>query len=177
MLHIHRPTLHDLNECAKLDANYTTQRVWQMTMQSEATDIQVSFHLVYLPRQITIANSLAADNLLRFWQRGDCLLAARLDSEIVGYLHMIPDKQTGEGYIYRHVVSPEHRRQGIGTALLNHALRWGQDRKLRSVLVTLHTKNYPASNFYVAHGFAFCGFTEQSYKDQQIQLHFSRSIR
>ncbi len=80
MLYIHRPTLHDLNECARLDASYLTQHVWQMTMHINNTDMQVSFHLISLPRETHIAAAVADDNLLRFWQRGDCLLSARLNN-------------------------------------------------------------------------------------------------
>jgi len=177
VLYIHRPTLHDLNECARLDASYITQRVWQMTMQANAIDMQVSFHLVNLPRQMEINATLADDNLLQFWQRGDCLLSARKNNDIVGYLHMIPDIAISAGSIYRHVVAPDYRRQGIGTKLLDYALRWGQERHLRSLLVTLHTKNHPAIEFYRAQGFSFCGFSEQTYNNQQIKLHFTRSTR
>ncbi len=90
---------------------------------------------------------------------------------------MIPNKNNGEGLIYRHVVAPEHRRQGIGSQLLEYTQRWALERKLRSLAVSLHTKNYPAIEFYRSHGFSFCGFSEQTYNNQQIVLHFSRSVR
>lgn len=177
MVHITRPTLHGLNDCALLDASYTTQRVWQLGLRVEADDIQASFHLVHLPRPITL-NDLAADeDLTRFWQRGDCLLAARLQNETAGFLHLVPDPETRVGVIRRHVVATAWRRQKVGSALFERALEWGRERHLRGVIVTLSTKNYPAISFYLAHGFSFSGFNEHFFGNRDITLDFARTLR
>ncbi len=175
--YIRRPTLHDLNDCARLNASYVTQRVWQMNLRVEEADIQVNFHLVQLPRMVTVQVALAEENLLKCWQRGDCLLVAKQQHQIVGFLHMIPDMQTKTGWIHRQVVGREWRRRGIGTALLKQAVQWGRDHKLRSLTLTLGTKNHPASIFYLEHGFIFNGFNESFFGDQQIHLQFSRPVR
>lgn len=176
-IYIRRPTLHDLNDCLQLNANYLTMRVWQMNQRVETDRIQVSFNLVHLPRTMTITVPPAEDNLLRCWQRGDCLLSARQQNTIVGFLHMIPDASRRVAYIQRHVVEPNYRKQGIGTALLEQALQWARDHKLRGVMVTLSTKNHPASVFYLARGFVFSGFTEQFHGNQEIRLQLTRSVR
>lgn len=176
VLTIHRPSLHELNDCARLDASYVTRHTWQMAMDAGATDMQVTFQLITLPYEITVKDGPVQENLSQYWQRGDCLLAARENSVVTGYLHMIPDKNTHDGLIVRHVVDAAYRRQGIGSALLEHALRWARDRHLRSISVSVETKNYPAIAFYRAHGFSFCGFSEQPYVRQHILLHFTRGV-
>ncbi len=129
-VHVRRATLHDLNECLTLDASYDTQRVWQMNLQVKNNRIQVDFHLVHLPRVVHIEVEPGAENLLRCWQRGDCMLSARRQNTVVGFLHMIPDAPTKVGFIHRHVVTPEHRGQGIGSGLLNHALKWARETQI-----------------------------------------------
>jgi GNAT superfamily N-acetyltransferase len=176
-VHIRRATLHDLNDCMTLDASYETQRVWQMNLQVKNNRIQIDFHLVHLPRTVHIDVEPGTENLLRCWQRGDCLLTARKQTTVVGFLHMIPDLPTKVGYIHRQVVAPEHRNQGIGSTLLTHALKWARDRKLHSVIISLNTKNNPASNFYLDRGFAFSGFNEETHGDQRIRLQFARGVR
>lgn len=177
MLQIRRPTLHDLNDCAQLDASYSTQRVWQLNLRAEENDIQVNFHLVHLPRPITINGTPAADNLLKYWQRGDCMLAARKQHAAIGFLHMISEPPTKSGLIARHIVSPDHRNQGHGSTLLQQALQWGHNHNLRSVCVQVSTKNHPAIAFYLVHGFTFSGFHERFYSDQEIIIELARTIR
>ena len=177
MIYIRRPTLHDLNECAKLDATYTTQKVWQMNLQSDAGRIQVHFNLVHLPRTMTIPTPPEARDLTKAWQRGDGIYAARRGNKILGYIHVIIHPEEKTGHIRRHVVIPEFRQQGVGSALLARALEWGRERKLRSLEIDLSTKNHPAIDFYLAHGFVFTGFSERLWGRQEILMHFSRLVR
>ena len=176
-VHIRRSTLHDLNDCLTLDASYDTQRVWQMNLQVKSNRIQIDFNQVHLPRVVNIQVPPGSENLLRCWQRGDCVLSARRQHTVVGFLHMIPDTPSKVGYIHRHVVDPEYRGQGIGSILLTHALKWARDHKLRSIVVSLNTKNHPASAFYLDRGFVFSGFSEETHGDRRIQLQFARGVR
>ncbi len=177
MIYIRRPTLHDLNECAKLDASFTTQRVWQMHMQTEDNRIQVHFHLVYLPRPMTVATPPEDRDLTKAWQRGDGIYAARRGNKILGYIHVSLSPEDKVGFIRRHVVAPEFRKQGVGTALLERTIEWGRERKLRNFEIALSTKNHPAIDFYLAHGFVFTGFDERLWGKQEIMMNFSRVVR
>lgn len=176
-IHIRRSTLHDLNDCLTLDASYDTQRVWQMNLLVKNNRIQVDFNLVHLPRLVNIQVPAGSENLLKCWQRGDCLLSARKKHTVIGFLHMIPDTPTKVGFIHRHVVDPEFRGQGIGSLLLTHALKWARDHKLRSVVISLSTKNHPASTFYLDRGFVFSGFSEETHGEHRIHLQFARGVR
>ena len=177
MIYIRRPTLHDLNECAKLDASYTTQKVWQMTLHNEPQRLQVQFHLVYLPRPMRVPAPQDDFNLAKAWQRGDGIFAAHEGRLILGYIHLEMDPVTKTGYIRRHVVAPAYRRQSIGAALLTRVMAWGRERKLRGFLVELSTKNDPAIQFYLAQGFHFTGFSEEFWGRQEILMRLSRVVR
>ena len=175
MLQIRRPTLHDLNDCVRLDSSYTTQRVWQMSLDVEAHDIQSNFHLIYLPRPVTFTLAPVTENLLQCWQRGDCLLAARMQNTLVGFIHLVPDPQTHSGRIVHHAIAPDYRRRDIGGRLLQAALLWAHEHNLHSTTVEVPTKNHPAISFYMGQGFTFTGFHERTYGDQEIIFQLARS--
>jgi ribosomal protein S18 acetylase RimI-like enzyme len=176
-MHIRRPTLHDLNECVKLDPAFITQRVWQMILNVESANIQVGFQLAPLPRPLTLPGVPISDALLQSWQRGDCMYASRQDATITGFIHLAPDPAKRMGRLEHHIVHRDLRRQGIGSALLETALQWSRDHHLRSLIVEVNTKNHPAIAFYTHHGFAFSGFHERFYSDQEIILHLARMVR
>jgi len=177
VIYIRRPTLHDLNECARLDASFTTTKVWQMSLQADSGRIQVQFHLVHLPRPMTVPTPPEDRDLTKAWQRGDGIYAARRGNKILGYIHLEVDREMKTGHIRRHVVAPEFRGQGVGVALLERVVEWGRERKLRGIEVALSTKNHPAIEFYLTHDFAFTGFSEHLWGGQEILMHFSRIAR
>jgi len=177
VIYIRRPTLHDLNECARLDASFSTQKVWQMNLQSTAGRIQVQFNLVHLPRTMTVPTPPEDRDLTKAWQRGDGIYAARRGKKILGYIHIVLQEGEKIGAIRRHVVAPEFRQQGVGAALLSRGMEWARERHLRSLEIDLSTKNHPAIEFYLNNGFVFTGFSERLWGRQEIVIHLARVVR
>jgi ribosomal protein S18 acetylase RimI-like enzyme len=75
------------------------------------------------------------------------------------------------------VVAPEHRRQGIAARLLQAGAEWARKAGLSRLMVEAQTKNYPAICFLERQGFAFCGYNDRYYANQDIALFFSSSLR
>ncbi len=65
------------------------------------------------------------------------------------------DQVTGERYahIFLVYVKPEHRYQGIATALLYHAQTWAKSRGDHKIGLQVFLKNQPALNLYHRLGF------------------------
>ncbi len=105
------------------------------------------------------------------------ILVAEDDGEMLGYLDMTVQAWQRTGWINDMAVAKERRRQGIGTTLLQAALRWAKDRQLRAVMLETQTKNYPAICFYRKRGFSFCGFNDRSYANQDIGVFFVHDLR
>ena len=61
-------------------------------------------------------------------------------------------------YIFLLYVDPQHRRQGIGTALMTRAEQWAKARGDRKISLQVFTDNQPALDMYTQ-----MGYTPQSF--------------
>ena len=174
---IRKADLRDLNDCVLLDTSYATEHVWQVrTEEKPYEEIAITLHDIKLPRAMRARPPRGSDHLIEDWQQGGCFLLAEDEGEVRGYLNMILQPWLGAGWIKDLAVVPRHRRQGIGSELVRAAMHWARERALRTVLVETQTKNYPAICFCRKHGFAFCGFHDQFYPNQDIAVFFARGV-
>ena len=65
------------------------------------------------------------------------------------------DQGDGErtAHIFLLYVAPEHRKQGIGSALVTHAEQWAVQRGDRKISLQVFTNNQPALNLYQKLGY------------------------
>jgi ribosomal protein S18 acetylase RimI-like enzyme len=75
-----------------------------------------------------------------------------------------------ESYIARLYVSPAHQRRGIGTSLLQHAMR----RSPAGLELHTHQKNTPARAFYEQHGFVAVryGMSPSPENEPDVEYHW-----
>ena len=91
---------------------------------------------------------------------------ADLDGDIVGRLSIARDQHPAS----RHVadlglmVAHSHRRQGIGTALLEAAVDWGRHAGVRKLELHVFPWNTAAIALYEKFGFAREGYRRQHYR-------------
>jgi len=168
--------LTDLNACLALEHSYVTNYVWQMEESEQSEKVSVIFHTTRLPRSMRVKYPKDYDNLLESWRQSECFLVAEEDGEVCGYLDMSAQSWHLTGWVDNLAVAKDCRRQGIGTALLKKAAEWARQRGLRRLMLEIQTKNYPAICFCQKNGFAFCGFNDRYYTNQDIALFFARSI-
>ena len=172
---IRKGDLKDLNASVLIETSYTSDYVWQIrTEERPYEEIAVNFQTVRLPRSVRARPPRDTDCLVEDWQRGECFLVAEEEGEIRGYVNMTVQLWQATGWINDMAVLSKHRRQGIGSELLRHALRWAREQGLRSVLLETQTKNHPAICFCRKHGFAFCGFREP--REQDPTLFWGRRV-
>ena len=58
-----------------------------------------------------------------------------------------------EGYIGNIAVSPEHRRRGIGAAILDELIRQGREKELSFLTLEVRQSNRAAQELYLSRGF------------------------
>lgn len=168
--------LADLNACILLDGSYQTDHVWQMEQREQDGEISISFRQVALPRVVTVAYPAVDAALVTHWQRGDCVLVAELDNEVLGFWDMTALADQGLGWVHHLVVARAYRRRGIGSALLRHGARWAQANGLERMMFVVQSKNYPGICFCQKFGFEFCGFSDRYFGNQDIALLFGRDL-
>ncbi|MBC7223194.1 MAG: GNAT family N-acetyltransferase [Anaerolineae bacterium] len=168
--------LEDLPACAQLDGSYQTDWVWQMEAHSHGAETRVAFRPMRLPRTLTVPYPLDEIVLEWDWRHEECFLVAEEDDEILGCLDMRIQPWERLGWIYHLVVDRSHRRRGLGTALLRAGMEWAREEGLRSVMLQVATKNYPAIQFAQRRGFTFCGYSDLYFASRDIALFFARGL-
>ena len=173
-----RPALEsDLEGCVGLDYSCRTDRVWQMETREEGGVLTTNFRVTRLPREIRVEYPRRGEDLLAGWERRDGFLVAAEGRKIRGYVALTAQTEHGTAWVGDLVVDRPWRRQGVGTALLRAAARWGRVRDLVRLVLEVQTKNYPAIRFCQSRGLAFCGYNEHYWPNQDIALFFGESLR
>ena len=169
----------DLETCVALDSSFQTDHVWQMEEREEENAILVAFRTARLPRTVYVAYPRDNRSLAEDYAQGHGILIAEKEEtgEILGFLSIQFQYWHDTGWIRDLVVDRRYRRQGVGSALLKAAAQWANEHGLNRLIAETQTKNYPAICFYQKHGFAFCGFNDRYYANQDIALFFSLSLR
>jgi len=167
----------DLKPCAMLDHSVTTDRVWQMETREEGGVLTTTFRVVDLPREVEMAYPREGEGLLAAWHHRDEFLVAEEQGRICGYVAMTADPEHDIVWVGDLVVDRPMRRQGVGTALLRSAGRWGLKEGLGWLTVGVKTKNHPAIAFCRAAGLTFCGYSDPYWPGRDIGLLFGAALR
>ena len=166
----------DLHDCIGLDSSYETDCVWQLEQREDEAGISVALRKVRLPRPARVTYPPLGWELLSRWEQGGCVLVAELDGQVRGYVDMSLQRDHKLGWLHNLVVDRSYRRLGLGTALVQEATRWGQQRSVRRMMFVLQSKNHPAVLFCQHLGFAFCGFNDRYFANRDIAIFFAGSV-
>lgn len=179
MMHIRHAIPADIERCLQLDASFETARVWQLKLRDGREQISSELRAVPLPRQLRVPFPTPDKSLLMHWQRGYCVLVADDPSsdQLLGYVNVDPEPDHRLGWVWHLVVGLDHRRQGVGTGLLQAAMQWSREHALRQVMVPVQAQNDPGIRFLQRNGFSFCGFNDRFYKSGDVALFFGRNLR
>jgi ribosomal-protein-alanine N-acetyltransferase len=87
------------------------------------------------------------------------------EQDISGYLIAVCCYKNIRGTIMKIAVHPEHRRKGIGTALLNHCLEILKEKKIIDVCLNVEMTRKPAIALYEKFGFKITKTIHMDYED------------
>jgi RimJ/RimL family protein N-acetyltransferase len=126
--------------------------------------IETSF-MLWEPGEFKESVEEEAKRISRLNERDNCLmLLAEEDGHPIGTL----TAYGGEARRMRHRatlavgVAKEHWGKGVGTAMLEYALRWSREMRLRRIELTVHTTNQRAIEAYKRCGFQVEGVRRSS---------------
>ncbi len=158
-----------------------------------------------LPRPLAVSAPMNDQQLLAEWKKTDYLLVAEATAnpdpsaalpdeaeagenlpllasnpdllpDILGYVGLAVDGARHIAWVNSMAVQLDYRRRGVGTQLLSEARAWADRYRLRSLMVEVQTKNYPAIAFLQKNGFFFCGYNNAFYPTREIALFFARRL-
>lgn len=173
-----RPTISsDLIELVRLEHAYQTPYVWQMERIIDEGQVSVNFREVRLPRAVRVDYPRPPELLRQEWSQRLEMLTATHQGVPVGYIRLEDHFAPGTVWVTDMVVRLDQRRNGIGTALLLAAQQWSLQRKLKRIVISMQSKNYPAICMAEKLGYEFCGYSDNFYVNRDIALFFAQFLR
>ncbi len=174
---IRRAVATDIPTLMAIDHTCQTDYVWQMDVDREPGQIGAIFREIRLPRSVTVPYPRPVANLPETWNRRSGMLVGIIEHEVIGYIRMSDLMVPHIAWLTDVVISPNFRRQGVGSALILAAQSWAVDRKNNRALLEMPLKNNPMLCLARKLGYEFCGYNDMYYDTQDIALFFGRSIR
>ena len=172
-----RPTIAgDLPRLMGMNHAVKSEYVWQLELRRESDQIVATFHEVRLPRPIPLTYPNNPFALADEWTRRSAIFTALADNNPIGYLSLM-DRPGSVAWVSDLVVSPDWRRRGVASGLLNAAQAWGVTGGHRRLFLEVQSKNQPAIRLAQKHGYEFCGYNDHYYLTQDVALFFARALK
>ena len=173
-----RPTIaNDLSRLMGFDHSITSESVWQLELRRDTGQVTAAFREVRLPRSISVTYPHNPFTLADDWVRRSMIYTAIIGQEPVGYISLLERAIDSIVSVTDLVVNLEHRRQGVGSALLAAAQDWAVGRSYRRLIMEMQSKNLPAIRLAQKFGYEFCGYNDHYYLTQDVALFFSKALK
>jgi ribosomal protein S18 acetylase RimI-like enzyme len=171
-----RPTVAtDLPRLMGMDHTCSTEYVWQVDLRREPGQFFVSLREVRLPRAVQVSYPRNPFALADEWQYKTLMLTAA-GPEPLAYI-CVNTQSAGEvAWVTDLAVSPDHRKLGVGLALLRQAEAWAMEQRSRMMFFETTAKNHPAIRLAQKFGLEFCGYNDHYYSNRDVALFFGRSL-
>ncbi len=173
-----RPTVAtDVKHLMALEHTGESDYVMQLDFTQNAEQTSLAFRRMRLPRTVHVYYPRPASALADTWSRTTLMLSALIDGQPIAYLRLTDQLAAEALWITDLVVDRPFRRQGIATALVLAAQKWGLDHKLSRVFLEMTTKNHAAISLAYKLGFELCGYNDMYYPSRDIALFFGRTLK
>lgn len=166
----------DLPRLMGIDHNCKSEYVWQLDLRREPGQISTTLREVRLPRPIAVEYPRNPYSLADEWHIKSAVLVA-VDAEALGYAVVTEQSHATVAWVTDLVVAPEHRRIGVGSALLTSAEDWANQRGSRMLIFEAQAKNQPAIRMAQKFGLEYCGYNDHYYANHDVALFFGRSLK
>jgi ribosomal protein S18 acetylase RimI-like enzyme len=156
----------DLPRLMGMDHSAFSEYVWQLELRRDVGQVVATFRDVRLPRPISLTYPHDPFALADEWKSM---------AVMVGYVALI-ENPLSTGWVTDLVVAPSWRRRGVGSALLDSAREWADQKGHRRIFLEMQSKNQAAIRLAQKQGYEFCGYNDHYYSSQDIALFFARAV-
>jgi ribosomal protein S18 acetylase RimI-like enzyme len=151
---------------SKLKFRYSTREYYAVTVLRKKDRWEIKLVLETLPKPI---EKRFEGGLFQDFVDEPRVFAAELEDKEVGWIELGFQKWNNRMRIWELLVEEGFRRKGIGTVLMDHAVKLSKKRKARMLVVETQSCNVPAVNFYLKNGFELIGFDVAAYSNEDIE--------
>ncbi len=102
------------------------------------------------------------------------VFAALCENKQIGWIELGYDRWNNRMRVWEFLVEEEFRTRGIGTLLMNHAVKVAKEKGARMLVLETQTNKETAINFYANFGFKLIGLDITAYSNEDIE---KREIR
>jgi ribosomal protein S18 acetylase RimI-like enzyme len=96
------------------------------------------------------------------------VFTAAFGGKQVGWIELGYDKWNNRMRVWEFLVDKEFRKRGIGTLLMNHAVKIAKEKGARMLVLETQTNNATAISFYLNFGFELIGLDIAAYSNDDI---------
>ncbi|RIK35841.1 MAG: N-acetyltransferase [Chloroflexi bacterium] len=168
--------VRDYNPATDRDAVLAINRTFTTTATYRVAASDAGFQLVVEQHALPVVKQFPLDD-----PDDNPAFVALRQEEIVGFAafrHQIWNRRTEIWHFY---VSAQHRRQGVGSALMRTLLATSGHAGMRCIWLETSNLAYPAIQFYRSAGFTLCGLDTTLYDPSQSNevetaLYFARQV-
>jgi GNAT superfamily N-acetyltransferase len=154
----------DADGIARIDTSFTTDRVYRFGRERGGFGFALPL-LTTAP--LTKSYPLPGED------PGGGSFVAELDREVAGFAQVEPPAWNGRAVVRHLYVSAPARGLGLGAALVEALAAEAKSAGARCLWLETQNVNYPAVQFYLAHGFYLCGFDESFYDPVELPGEFA----
>jgi ribosomal protein S18 acetylase RimI-like enzyme len=150
----------------KLHYRYLTPAYYDLSICHEADSWKIALALKHFMEPV----ERASDS--RFYEEfveEPRAFAAELDRNQVGWMELGYHKWNNRMRVWEILVKEEYRKKGIGTLLMDHAVKIAKEKGARALVLETQSCNAPAISFYLKHGFELIGFDSTAYSNDDLQ--------
>ena len=108
------------------------------------------------------------DKLFQTWRRGIKAWGIVDAGRLIAVIETAVEKWSNRLWVTEFWVDDAYRRQGIGTALMDTAMKRARDEKRRALILETQSRNENAIEFYLSYGFSLIGFDSCAYRNDDL---------
>ena len=150
----------------KLEYEYTTNQHYKIHISHMKESWTAKLVLTLLPEP---AHKRFEDQLFAEHVEEPRAFAAIYNGEPVGWIELSYEKWNNRMRIWELLIKKEYRGKGIGTQLMQHAIKLAKERGARMLVLETQSCNVKAIQFYLKHGYELIGFDTTAYSNQDIE--------
>ncbi|MCW3993398.1 MAG: GNAT family N-acetyltransferase [Candidatus Bathyarchaeota archaeon] len=151
---------------SKLKFKYFTKEHYAVTVLRKKDRWEIKLVLEALPKP---TEKQFEGGLFQDFVNEPRVFAAELEDKEVGWIELGFQKWNNRMRIWELLVEEGFRREGMGTLLVDHAIKLSKERKTRMLVVETQSCNILAVNFYLKNGFELIGFDIAAYSNEDIE--------